>query len=306
MSEIQEAQIILKKSKTNILFDSTILNTLQMCAAKTKFEFEMNLRTLQKAEPLEKGDLLHKILEHYYLQHKEIGARLVLETDLFNKAKQEALEFGERHSMTLSLEQSVIQETMKQTEIYLDHTRMDGWEILAVEEPFIVRLYDDEDITVNLAGKIDLIINEPQLGSCVADHKSGSRQETPLRLSNQFTAYSYATDIPIVIVNKIGFQKTVPTEQRMRRYPIRYTEYLINKWKANTVWWAQQYAFFLENDTWPENRTSCDKYGGCIYQSICDAGTLEGRDAMIQNRFVVSEPWDVSSFLEKKKDNGSN
>src|SRR5271170_4124252 len=46
--------------------DSQILNSIQSCARKTKYSFEMNLKTPDKAEALERGDLMHKMLEIYY------------------------------------------------------------------------------------------------------------------------------------------------------------------------------------------------------------------------------------------------
>src|SRR6266581_4152057 len=46
--------------------DATILSTFQACARKAKYSFIDNLRPPQKAEGLERGDLVHKMLEIYY------------------------------------------------------------------------------------------------------------------------------------------------------------------------------------------------------------------------------------------------
>ena len=52
--------------KRVISIDSTILNTFQLCARKAQYNFEEHLQPPTKAEPLERGDLLHKMMELYY------------------------------------------------------------------------------------------------------------------------------------------------------------------------------------------------------------------------------------------------
>jgi hypothetical protein len=46
--------------------DATILNSIQSCARKTDYSFIQNIRLPNKSEALERGDLMHKMLEPYY------------------------------------------------------------------------------------------------------------------------------------------------------------------------------------------------------------------------------------------------
>ena len=182
---------------------------------------------------------------------------------------------------------------------------MDGWKILEVEKAFISELFKDEEIGIYLTGKIDVIADVPNYGISVIDHKSSRRSQEVEPLSNQFTLYSWATEIKTIIINKVGFQKTVPPEKRFSRHPLFYTNVQIERWVKNTIWWCKFYAFCLENDSWPENRTSCDKYGGCIYTPICRSATDEGMIAQISNNFIKGKKWDVTEILMKKGKNDS-
>lgn len=110
---------------------------------------------------------------------------------------------------------------------------------------------------------------------------------------------SFATGIKTVLINKVGFQKTLSRADRFRRYPLFYTEYNWKRWQANTIWWGQQYDFYIQTGTWPENRTSCDKYAGCIFQPVCAASSDAAREYIIESQFVVGEDWDPTNVLAR-------
>ena len=59
---------IIKPSKKNVIFDATLLSSLQSCPRYTDLRFNRNLESLNgKSNSLECGSLVHKILEVYYL-----------------------------------------------------------------------------------------------------------------------------------------------------------------------------------------------------------------------------------------------
>ena len=289
----------MSSDKKNIIFDSQILNCVQLCAQRTQFEFELDLRPPTTPEPFEEGDLLHKMMEAYYLGIKEGGYDLLYSDENFKAHVEYCLELGEKHSVSLDINSAEVAAVLYQFEKYTQHFRMDGWVPLEVERPYIVPVYDSEDLSIHYCGKIDLIANIPNFGNCVVDHKKAGRTQQPSALSNQFTGYSFATKLPNVWVNKVGFQKTLSEEQRFRRYPLFYTEDSIKRWVRNTIFWGQQYAFYLENDTWPENRTSCDKYSGCIFEPICLSATDEAREYLMRANFVKGDKWDPTAVLKK-------
>lgn len=286
--------------KKQLLFDATILNEVQLCGMRAYFGHELNLRPPTTAVPLEEGDLLHRMLEAYYIGVKDKGVELVYNNELYKSHIDSCISLGEQHSVTQDLSPEEVSTVIYQFQEYTDHYRMDGVIPHEVERPFIKKLYEDEDLVIHLTGKIDLIAEVPNFGLSVIDHKKASRTQAPSSLSNQFTNYSWATGIRTVHINKVGFQKTLSREERFRRYTIYYTEEQINRWVKNVIYWGQQYSFYLETNTWPENRTSCDKYAGCIYSSICEAGTDEAREWLIKTKYVVGERWDVSGVLKEK------
>lgn len=286
--------------KKNIIFDSTILNAVQLCAARSFFEFELNLRPLKTATPLEEGDLLHKMMEWWYTHHMEKGIDLVYDNDLYKKVKDEVISTGEEYSVTKDLSAEESSDVIRHFDEYLDHYRMDGIITEFVERAFLCLLYEDDELRIGYAGKIDWGGTQPSHGKCNMDHKSSKRKTDALALSNQFTAYSYFTQTPTLIVNKVGFQKTLDVTERMTRQPLLYPPFKLERWKNNTIWWGQQYAYYLDSGTFPENRTSCDKYGGCIYQPICDSSTEEGRKMAMSAHYVQGSPWDVTKIFRKE------
>jgi hypothetical protein len=287
--------------KNNIIFDGSILNEVSLCGQKYEFSHERNLRPVEgKATPLEEGDLLHHIFEKYYKAIRDRGVEIVYDNDKFKSLIDECVAFGEEYSLEKNLTPDEASTVIFQFQEYAKHYRMDGVSVKVVEEPFITPLHEEEDLAIFYTGKIDLIGEVPNFGPCIMDHKKAARTQVPSSLSNQFTGYSFATGIRLVMINKVGFQKTLAPEDRFKRYPLYYTESQIQRWKENTIWWGRQLAFYIENNTWPENRTSCDKYGGCIFSPICEAGTEEAREWIIKSRFVVGEPWDVTASLSEK------
>ena len=67
------------------------------------------------------------------------------------------------------------------------------------------------------------------------------------------------------------------------------------------MWWAAQLDFYMQTGTWPQNFTSCDKYGGCEFSPICEAVSLEAMEQIANIQFKVGEHWDVSKILSESK-----
>jgi len=55
--------------------------------------------------------------------------------------------------------------------------------------------------------------------------------------------------------------------------------------------------YHMEEDSWPMNLTSCDKYSGCIFQGICER-EQSVRDYVIERDYKKGEEWDVAKALE--------
>ena len=270
-------------TKTVVSLDSQWFNGIQNCPAKLNYQLIQHLQPTVKAAPLERGDLLHVIMDAYY---KGRMNNIKHEMNL-----KQAIEHGRLHTATLDLPTEEIESVIKFTTESLNYHKDDGWVPVAVEQPFSYLLYSSPTLDIISTGVIDLIVDIKGVGLTVVDHKSSSRASTPSPLSNQFMNYCYGTNTVRALVNQIGFQKTVPAEQKYRRVVLSYSQGILDEWKKDTIFWIKFALNLINNDYFPKNLTSCDKYGGCIFQQIC-LTLPEAREWKIGVNFVKGEPWD--------------
>lgn len=288
--------------------DSQTLNMVQMCPRKTQYSFVYNLQPQEREESLEKGDLMHKMLEVYYSMRLDSGPNL--ESPLWKELIVSgippgsnnvavAIDAGMYFASMMSIPSEVSEEVIDQFKAYCDYYAHDEWHPLSVEEVGSKILYQDDDLTIVYNYKIDLIAEK---GRIVApfDHKTGSRRQEPSSLSNQFIGYCFAIGSNNIIVNKIGFQKTLKPAERFQRYILTIDEQRILEWQKNSIWWAMQYAQYWEDKYFPMNLTSCDKYSGCIFKRVCESDP-DNRDWKLKRDFITVDQWDVAKALNLKE-----
>lgn len=56
---------------------------------------------------------------------------------------------------------------------------------------------------------------------------------------------------------------------RFFRQPVQYSKLEINSFLADLEHWLAFAYQCAENEHWPANETACDRYGGCVFRSIC-------------------------------------
>lgn len=301
-----------------ISIDSQVLNSVQACARKTEYSFSKNLQPIEKAEALERGDLLHKMLEIYYGlllgnltvdkgQHSETWKALV-ENQLIqgipidplgpSEARDFTLKQALFFSSKLSLDPDHCDEVIYQFQEYCEFYKNDFWSPLAVEEVGSKILYEDEELKIIYNFKIDLIA---QKGMTIVpwDHKTSRRASFLSSMSNQFMGYCWGLGLNNVIINKIGFQKTLAPNQRFQRPMLSYTDARLEEWVENSVYWMKILDHHQQINHWPMNLTSCDKYSGCIYESVCSKD-VDSREIALERDFTVGKRWDVAEILESK------
>lgn len=285
--------------------DSSILNTIQNCAKKTQYSFLYNLQPHEKEEALEKGDLMHKMLEAYYSMKLDDGPNLdsPLWMDLIDGGIQPrgdsitvGVESGLYYASGLGIPNEVSEEVIDQFKAYCEYYAHDDWHPIAVEEVGNKILYETEDLKIVYNFKIDLVAEK---GHVIApfDHKTGSRRHEPSSLSNQFIGYCYALGTDSLIVNKIGFQKSLKPAERFQRYILTIDKSRAREWVENSIYWALQYEKFVQDKYFPMNLTSCDKYSGCIFRKVCESDP-DNRSWKLERDFVTVEKWDVARSLE--------
>lgn len=271
-----------------IALDSQILNTVSACARKVNLEFLQNWRPTEKAEALEKGDLMHRMLRHLY-QSKKDGRKDMIEV------MREAEAIARVISVDMDLSDSTVEENIMQFKAYSIWYASDGWVPLEIEKPFSKVLYRREDapgqdgLQILYEGVIDLIVETPH-GVFVADHKTASRRSTPSKLSNQFMGYAWATESLNIVVNRIGFQKTLGEAERFQRIFLSYNTPLLDEWTEQAVYWTKMLVSYIDSGYFPPNFTSCDKYAGCIFEGVCTA-IPDVREFKLMTNFYVGDPW---------------
>jgi RecB family exonuclease len=277
-----------QETKVIVHVDSQIVNSIGLCGERYRLEHVLNRRPLGKAEALERGSVMHTMFAHYYRGRKDGRTNPENHAKLIN----ECVMLGREEAASASFDMGQFEnEDLNTFRDNILHHQYDGWEILGVEEPFTKLLYDSEDLTILYEGIVDLRVKTPKEGEAVVDHKTESRKSYPFELSNQFQGYQWAFDAPIII-NKIGFQKTLPPEEKFRRLHFPYKEALIQEWKTDVVDHIRMAMKWHKDNYFPRNRTSCDKYSGCIFQRVCKEAP-EMREFRLDQFYIQSDPWDV-------------
>ena len=291
--------------------DATILNTFQSCARKAKYSFIDNLRPPDKEEALERGDLIHKMMEVYYslqLDHFDFNTevwREIIQSGIKAPVNRQiesnrdfAILVGKYFSTKMTLPTEEVEESIYQFREYCNYYIHDSWHPLAVEEVGSKVLFESEKYKFIYNFKIDMIAEQ---GRIIApfDHKTSKRRSEPSSLSNQFIGYCWAMNMNNLVVNKIGFQKSLTPQQRFNRYILTIDDARKEEWRQNTINQCVKILGSQESNSWDMNLTSCDKYSGCIYIPLCETDP-ESRLYKIERDFKVGDSWDVASVLEKK------
>lgn len=267
-------------------------NSLNLSTCMRKFQYSKLQRyeTPERAPSLDKGELVHLMAKNYYLakmQRKELGLNHAEMIDLsIDKARQAVIE------MDLSVEDA--EECINTWRAYCIYYKDDPWEPLAVEAPFSVILYEGETVRVVFEGRMDLVAQNPLQNNMklIVDHKTGSRNSTPTGLSNQFMGYCVVGGTTLAVMNRIGFQKTLPPAKKFVRHILSYPKSVLEEWVKVTVWRAIFVDACVQEGHFPPDFTKCDEYGGCQYREVC-LTPPDARPDKLQRFFRVAEAYDV-------------
>ena len=300
MDDITQDQLEILKKKANIILDASQIDMFCLCPQRFFYRYVLNKGTPVKASQLDRGTLVHAGLEVYY--------KLLQSGENHRDSLPEAI----KHIQKLSVEsdsQLEPHEVGRIIDVISENTAHwevedIGFKIKAVEEPFLYLLFEDDEIRIYISGKIDLLVDwytrNSQFENLPIDHKSYDRTYETRRLSNQFLNYSFATNSNYLLVNKIGFQKTLSVEEKHKRVMLSYDPLIKEEWKLNIIKIARQYINCIAEDSWPMNFTSCDKFNRkCEYFEICDSSGKEAKLYKLSANYVDIEPWDVSKALKK-------
>lgn len=264
--------------------DSQILSSFSRCPRRCKFAFVERLTPKEESKSLVMGKAVHSALESYY--------RNAIAGMSYAERVDKAIDAVGDYTDKLSTDdmQTVLQTLAE----YFRFRKSDAIIPLEVESVFSKILYEGEEYKILLEGRIDLIANISG-NLFVLDHKTTSRNSEVVDLNPQFMIYSWATELP-VIVNRIGFQKSLKPEEKFKRFPIRFEKRAIEDFLNYATETLYHYALCLDGREFMPNFASCEsKYGVCSYINICRYPSLE--EETRKHEFVIAEPWDI--FKEK-------
>ena len=134
-----------------------------------------------------------------------------------------------------------------------------------------------------LCGHLDKIVNFTD-ALFDMDHKTslttiGSYYFAQYSPHNQMSLYSIASKVVIhspvkgVIINAaqlmLDYEKTGDYGARFVRGFTYRTQDQLTEWEHDLSYWLDQSERYAIDNYWPQNDTSCDKFGGCRFRDIC-------------------------------------
>jgi len=282
-------EILLPDERKRIILDATMLSTIMSCGRLADFRFNHSFQSLDGKSPsLEMGSIVHSYLEKYY--GSIIGG--VAKQDAHGYGMAAAMIYVNSSEVTNTNDED-IKLALNTCELYYEHYKNDSWTPLEVEVTKKMVVYEDDEIVLAWAAKLDLIVDS-NAGVIPIDHKTMKQRRDSSSLNNQFLGQCLLLGTRFMVVNKIGFQKSLKPSERFTRATINYTQDRIHEWQSTILpYWAKMMLMYSESGYWPPNWTHCEnKYGFCQFRGICESDRGM-REETLGINFKVGEPWSI-------------
>lgn len=297
-------------NKRIVSADSQIITAYQSCPRKCRLSFIELLRGNQTIAAIDKGSLLHDIFEVYYsllgdcVKPNSEKFKILADNGLVyvgekgNKRSiaEFAMDAGQIFAVKSTIDPGDALQVFYQCKEYFEHFQFDEWIPVAVEQVGTRVIYEDANYKFIYNMKIDVVMLRGNIYAAM-DHKTSSRRQAPSDMTNQFMGYAWGLNSPYVLVNKIGFQKTLTRSERFERHLFSYMPSRIGEWVENTIETFFDIVNSMDNDRWPMRFNSCDMFTGCNYKVICGSAPNQ-RDWAKRAHFTQGEVWDVANLLE--------
>ena len=286
-------------SKQIVAVDSQKLESIESCMYQFKLRFGLDTNYKSKVTPeyYEKGDLVHKMLETYY-KLKVYKSRWIQNKKSHLDIVQACINIARHRAIKMSLDISEVESAIHAFIDYTDYWENDDWNNIAfVEKTGSKVLYDSSDLTILYEVKIDLGLHMSGIKDIVpVDHKTAKSRKDPNKMSNQFRGYCWFLGVNNLIVNEVGFQKTLAPKDKFRRNTLSFSDSQLKEWKENAIYWIVNAVGLMNKNIYPQNPSSCDKYSGCMFkENVCSQDPEIREFKLIQ--FFENHQWDVGRNL---------
>lgn len=277
------------------VFDSQILSGIEKCLRYYKLKFIEGWRSKGQNDHIIFGGHFAKALERYY---KLIGEGLEPESALKETLRHTLIDsYGWESMDTAKTRENLIRSIIW----YVDQFKDEPVKVVklpdgkpAVEYSFRFEI----DYGNVLAGHIDRLVT---YGGhyYVMDQKTTGGTISPRYFKQfspdtQMSLYTYAGkviyDVPVKGVILDVCQVAVGFSRFERGFLFR-TDAQLEEWYEDTLYWIGEAQAAVDNNKFPQNRQSCDKYGGCEFRDIC-ARSPDVRYTFLKGDFEQQEPWD--------------
>lgn len=178
---------------------------------------------------------------------------------------------------------------------YVDFYRADHWVPLFVEQVKGKVLYEDDEVRILWKAKLDWGVDTNQ-GIYPVDHKTMKQNRDNLKMNNQFMGQCLVMGTQRMIINKIGFQKSLKPEEKFMRKMMPYSMPHLLEWQSEILpYYAKLLLMYAETGYFPPNYTSCEgKYGNCAFAGVCGSDPAM-REEELKLHFIVGPQWNPTN-----------
>lgn len=167
----------------------------------------------------------------------------------------------------------------------------------AVELSFNFAAYEIDGETVHLAGHFDQVVTTADDAVWIVDDKTTKsalsaqyfKQYTP---NNQMSLYSIAARIVFNLPARGVLVRAAQIGVNFSRFAVAQAprpKAVLDEWFTDTERWIRLAKSYAEDNIWPHNDRSCDKFGGCPFRAVC-AVSPNHRQSWLEQDFV-RRPW---------------
>ena len=299
-------------NKQHIILDATLLSTLMSCPRLADFRFNKNLVIKTgKSNSLEAGSLVHIILEHYHKsiisgksRTDSIANGYVAGKEFLSGAFDVSHKFmraSDDYASTKFIEQdendkyvighNYVYKTMDE---YFDYWRNDSFTIISAEQVLTETIYEDDELIIGWKSKLDKIIDTSN-GMMPVDAKTMKQRRDTNSNNIQFMGQCVVTKSRQMMIDKIGFQTSLKSNEKFERAIVNYTNDRLEEFKNEIVpHYARMLLAYNEADNWPPNFTHCEnKYGSCEFykHDVCNSDRRM-REETLNIYFARGKKWD--------------